>query len=629
MEQESDSAARILKTLRFRPRGMTISEIAKQTHITRNSVSKHLEVLRMGGQVDMRSVGNAKVYSVAQRVPMSAFLCFTKNLIVVLDSNGTVVQINDHLLRLAGVKKDEIIGENIRDVPIPMLSTAEMIAFIEGVEREQFITDVCHTHNNEDFFYQMQVIPTVFEDGERGRTIVLEDITEKKRYVENMEFLAKTAMEFVDLPDRTDIYQRIAELLLEFIPEGRVFVQSYDEIRRHFAVRAVMGQDFRDALTSHIGRDPVGMVFPLDEVFLSPLLANPDEIKRGIREIRLAAKAGEDRLSFYDFTFRQIPETVCEEILHRQNIGKVYLAFFAWNEQLLGDVGVFMSKENSLTDTRVLESFIRQASIVISRRMTEERLRRSNHRFREVVEISPFAAAIIDPEGCYTYINHSFTDLFGYTLADIPTGRDWFEKAFPDEELRARAIATWKSDLNTAGKNQARPRTFPVRCKNGETRAILFRPVTLCDNTQFIIYEDVTELRQAHRVLLSGISELMDVKEELKVRGQVLDALPCAVGIADVNGNLKYVNPAFLSLWGYDSVEEVAGKHASEFLKGSAVAKNGIPVLDKRQQWSGPLSGIRKDQSTFTGQVTVTAITDTNGQVIGLVGSFKGSDSLQ
>lgn len=622
MEQESDSAARILRTLRFRPRGMTISEIAKQTKITRNSVSKHLEVLRIAGHVDMRVVGNAKMYSLAQRVPISAFLCFTRNLIVVLDRYGTIVQINEQFLRLAGLKKEDVIGENIREVAIPVISTEETLAIIEGVEKEQFTTDIRHMQNNLDQFYRMQVIPTVFEDGERGRTIVLEDISEKRRYVQNMEFLAKTAMVFVDLPEETNLYQLIAELLIEFIPEGQVFVQSYDEIRRRFVIRAVMTPAFRDSLTSIIGRDPVGMVFPLDEVFLSPFLEHPEGISRGIREITLAETSGGDMLSFYDLAFRRIPEAVCEEIVRTLNIGKAYMAFFAWKEQLLGDVGVFMPPEGKIGDIQALESFIRQASIAISRCMTEERLRHSNRRFREVVEISPFPAAIIDPIGNYTFINRKFTEIFGYTLADIPTGKDWFEKAFPDEELRARAIAVWKADLYAGTVNQIRPRTFPVQCKNGDVRAILFRPVTLCDHTQYITYEDVTELRQAHRVLLSGIAELMDVKEELSIREQVLNSLPCAIGIADVNGHLKYVNPAFLSLWGYDSIDEVTGKHASEYLKGSAVIKNGIAVLDKNEPWSGPLTGVRKDLSTFTGQVTISPLTDAKGQMIGLMGAF-------
>ena len=237
MEKDIDAPGRILRALRFRPRGMTITEISRQTRITRNSVSRHLEVLRSAGKVDMHSVGNAKVYSPAQRVPLSAFLCFTRNLIVILDMSGTIIQINDHLLSFTGMKKEEIIGENIRDVPVPVVSGEEAQKVIEGVEREQVVTDVHHMHNGVDHFYRMQVIPTVFEDGERGRTIVLEDNTEKRRYVSNMEFLAKTAMEFVNFPENTDIYERIAEMILELIPKGRVIVQSYDEVSNCFAIQ--------------------------------------------------------------------------------------------------------------------------------------------------------------------------------------------------------------------------------------------------------------------------------------------------------------------------------------------------------------------------------------------------------
>ncbi|MDD3373694.1 MAG: histidine kinase, partial [Methanoculleus bourgensis] len=63
------------------------------------------------------------------------------------------------------------------------------------------ITDVCCRNDSDrESFYQMQVIPTTFEDGEKGCTIVLEDITERKRYIQNTMFLARTAMDLVDLP---------------------------------------------------------------------------------------------------------------------------------------------------------------------------------------------------------------------------------------------------------------------------------------------------------------------------------------------------------------------------------------------------------------------------------------------
>jgi len=104
-------------------KGMTITEIARALGMNRNSVSKHLEVMQVAGQVEARLVGNAKVYSVAQRVPLSAFLCFTQNLILVLDADLTIIQANDQLLRHFGRTKEELVGQNIRDAAIPAVST--------------------------------------------------------------------------------------------------------------------------------------------------------------------------------------------------------------------------------------------------------------------------------------------------------------------------------------------------------------------------------------------------------------------------------------------------------------------------------------------------------------------------
>jgi PAS domain S-box-containing protein len=179
MQEEHDLPNRILRALRFRPKGMTITEVAKQLGVTRNSVSKHLEILQIAGKVDVRQIGNAKLFSLAQRVPISAFLCFTKNLILILDNEQRIVQVNDQCLKHLRQSKDDLIGRTIREVALPVVSTPEALAVIEGLEREQVVADIRYQRDNDEFFYQMQAIPTTFEDGEKGCTIVLEDITER------------------------------------------------------------------------------------------------------------------------------------------------------------------------------------------------------------------------------------------------------------------------------------------------------------------------------------------------------------------------------------------------------------------------------------------------------------------
>ncbi len=85
----------IQKALKFSRRGMTVTGISQTIHQNRNLTAKELEILRAEGKVDVRKVGSARVFSLALRVPFSAFLCFTRNLIVVLDWIMTIVQAND------------------------------------------------------------------------------------------------------------------------------------------------------------------------------------------------------------------------------------------------------------------------------------------------------------------------------------------------------------------------------------------------------------------------------------------------------------------------------------------------------------------------------------------------------
>jgi len=226
----------------------------------------------------------------------------------------------------------------------------------------------------------------------------------------------------------------------------------------------------------------------------------------GIREyvFRPPEKAGD--YSMYDLSVRQIPEDVCEAILDRFGIGKFFSIGMVWRDQLYGIAGIYLPPEDELHDREAFESFIRQASIAIARRQTEERLRRSERRLREVIESSPHAAALIDADGRYLSLNRRFTEVFGYTIEDIPTGEEWFRRAFPDG--REEANTARGSDPVQADAGEGRPRTYRVRCKNGEEKAVLFRAVGLCDGTQYVTCEDVTGERRACQMLAEEIAEL-------------------------------------------------------------------------------------------------------------------------
>ncbi|WP_292364860.1 MULTISPECIES: PAS domain S-box protein [unclassified Methanoculleus] len=617
MQPERDIPGRVLRILRFRPKGMTITEIAKALGANRNSVSKHLEVLQAEGHVEARLVGNAKVYSVAHRVPLSAFLCFTKNLILVLDADLTIVQANDQCLRRFGHAKEGVLDRNLREAGLPVVSSPEALAVVEGLEREQVIAEIPHRRDDgSESFYQMQAIPTTFEDGGKGCTIVLEDITERKQYIRNTMFLARTAIDLVDLQPVEDIYRYIIDGLTELAPGAFAYFFSYDEADRQFVFRAVAGEGFREGVTELLGRDPVGLALPIARIFDAPYHRTPLSM-RGFQEFILPPQPSS--LSLYDLCFKGIPEEVCEAILERFDIEKLCVMGLVWREEIFGLTGIFLPGGRELENRETIESFLRQASIALARRQTAGRLRRSEARFRAMVDSSPCGVALIDRDGRFVYANRRFVEIFGHETDDAPTVAEWTRLIFPDEEARQEALGAWRSDLERSVPGQIRPRTFVIRSRNGTKKTVLARAVTFCDGTQYVNCEDITEEVLVYRLLLADITDPRRREQELLIKDRTIACTRRAVALLDPGGVGTYANAAFLALWGYPTAEEVQESQFSRFWERPDEIQGVVGTVLGGGSWHGELAALRNGGEKFRADLLGTPIVAEDGRVIGMM----------
>ena len=161
---------------------------------------------------------------------------------------------------------------------------------------------------------------------------------------------------------------------------------------------------------------------------------------------------------------------------------------------------------------------------VTAHKQAQEALRESREKYRILVEKSPLGVSMIEKDGRYKYVNPKFVEMFGYTLEDIPTGREWFAKAYPDPEARNQIISTWIGDLKKSEIGEVRGRTFTVTCRDDSEKIIHFRPVTLETGNQFVIYEDITERKQAE-------DALKEREAALKVRTSELEEVNSALRI--------------------------------------------------------------------------------------------------
>jgi len=212
----------IRELLKKNPNGMSVTDISKALKKNKNTIGRYLDILLISGQVDMRTYGMAKVYSLSQRVPLSAMLSYSKELIMVLDSEARIYDINSNFLNLLHLSRAETIGKNISFLQSPEVDVHELLENLSSDMEEKECTITFQVREDGERIFHEKCIPTVFDDGAQGITIILEDITQRilgereiRKSEERFRMMADNIQDgLIILEDGKTIYanNRIAEI---------------------------------------------------------------------------------------------------------------------------------------------------------------------------------------------------------------------------------------------------------------------------------------------------------------------------------------------------------------------------------------------------------------------------------
>ncbi|MDD1719007.1 MAG: PAS domain S-box protein, partial [Methanoregulaceae archaeon] len=179
---DQEKVDRIKRILKWHPRGITISDLSSEMKMNRNLVAKYLDMLLISGQVEVQAFGAAKVYFLSRRVPISALLEFSSDLVIVVDSDNRILQVNERVPLLLGEPRDVFIGKTLDEIPL----TFTQALHVSGGTRNPQSTseqamDVSCPVGGDDRHFRVKQVPTAFEDGSEGSTYIIEDITSRKK----------------------------------------------------------------------------------------------------------------------------------------------------------------------------------------------------------------------------------------------------------------------------------------------------------------------------------------------------------------------------------------------------------------------------------------------------------------
>ncbi|MEI7850125.1 MAG: PAS domain S-box protein, partial [Chloroflexota bacterium] len=240
---------------------------------------------------------------------------------------------------------------------------------------------------------------------------------------------------------------------------------------------------------------------------------------------------------------------------------------------------------------------------ITERKSSEAQLRKLS----QAVMQSGDNIVITDLRGSIEYVNPQFEETTGYSLAEaIGNNPSILKSGEQSEELYTELWKTitsghiWRGELHNKRRDGSLYWEYvsiaPVANEAGEI-------------TNFVaIKKDITGSKQ--------------LEQALRIKDSAIESSINAIALADLAGRVTYVNPSFVTLWGYFHFEEIIGKDLKDFWVDSESIAKLTETLTNGEGWQGEMNARTKNGSIMIVDVSVHMVKGESGQPLCIMSSF-------
>lgn len=217
----------------------------------------------------------------------------------------------------------------------------------------------------------------------------------------SLEFLARSALELVELKTIDEIYNYTATKLYDLLDKRAVItVVDYDLEKNHWQMKEIRGIEKLSSLSSRFGFDLSNITGQTDTPFLN-------DLKKG-------------HLTELDFNMPALTNGKLSQYLGNQikkilSLEKLFCIPFKKNNNMLGNISIFPKKGYDNLNSYLIETFVGQVSNFVEILNQKRVLQEKEEKYRTIFETSPDPICITNKQNNIVDINQVFLSLSGYS----------------------------------------------------------------------------------------------------------------------------------------------------------------------------------------------------------------------
>jgi len=224
------------------------------------------------------------------------------------------------------------------------------------------------------------------------------------------------------------------------------------------------------------------------------------------------------------------------------------------------------------------------------------------------VTIHAWSSSVVEEDAVQEPKVFSVADLGGWAEV-IRTGSPQIINTYPEHGVPSRGFPTEDGEIF---------RSMVVPIVDGEHIVAIVAVANKAGNYDASDCEAVIALGNE----LWSIIHKKEIQDALYLKNHAIESSMNGIALADLSGIITYVNPAFLSIWGYHTQEQVIGKNAVSFWKEPAQATEVIDTIISSGRWQGEMDAERADGTHANLLVSAHTIHDESGKPLALMASF-------